>query len=71
MEFISGSSYIPATGFGPYATPTVVFSDKPPNYLPEVSTCAVRLSLPLYPTYECLSQHLTMAIRGCESFDLA
>ena len=71
MEFISGSSYIPATGFGPYATPTVVFSDKPPNYLPEVSTLAVRLSLPLYPTYECLSQHLTMAIRGCESFDLA
>lgn len=69
LQFMSGSSKIPATGFD--ATPTICFTDS--DQLPKVSTCDLSITFSRKMgnlTYEQFTERMTFAIQGSKGFGL-
>ena len=69
LQFMSGSSKIPATGFD--GTPTIRFTDG--DRLPKVSTCDLSITFSRKMgnlTYEQFNERMTLAIQGSKGFGL-
>ena len=69
LQFMSGSSKIPATGFD--AIPTICFTDI--DQLPKVSTCDLSITFSRKMgnlTYEQFSERMTFAIQGSKGFGM-
>ena len=69
LQFMSGSSKIPATGFD--AIPIICFTDS--DQLPKVSTCNLSITFSRKMgnlTYEHFSERITFAIQGSKGFGL-
>lgn len=69
LQFMSGSSKLPATGFD--AIPTIHFTDS--DQLPKVSTCDISIMFSRKMgnlTYEQFSERMTFAILGSKGFGL-
>ena len=69
LQFMSGSSRIPATGFD--GTPTIRFTDS--DQLPKVSTCDLSITFSRKMgnlTYEQFNERMTLAIQGSKGFGL-
>ena len=74
LQFVTGSSQVPAGGFATLAEQGRPFTIAPggaPDRLPAAHVCANQLDLPEYETEEVMNSKLLCAIRNCSGFGKA
>jgi hypothetical protein len=74
LQFVTGSSHVPAGGFATLAEQGRPFAIAPggaPDRLPAAHVCTNQLDLPDYPSEELMNQKLLWAVRNCSGFGKA
>jgi E3 ubiquitin-protein ligase HUWE1 len=74
LQFVTGSSQVPAGGFGTFASQGRPFAIAPggdEHRLPVAHVCANQLDLPPYPSESMMSEKLLCAVRNCSGFGFA